>query len=228
MDHFGPGHLHEELDHKVRCTAGAGGAEVKRLRLRAQQLDEFLQVRRFHRGVCDEYARSGGKHRNGCDAPDGVVRQLVERSAGGIGRRHHGERVTVRSGARRDIGADRAAGARAIIDDELLAELLEQTRRQQARDDIGAVAGRERYDHAHRPLGPFSALSMGSRQGSNESQDQQSAASSHRCRYHLVRWFTANGSFHVMILPRRQESYNAAPEVQVLRFRRKFPSGELP
>ena len=122
----------------------------------------------------------------GAMALDGVVRQLVQRRAGGIARRHHGDRVAVRVGARRNLGADRAAGARAVVDDELLAELLGQPRRQQARDDVGAAAGRERHDHAHRPLGPFSGLSMCSRQGCNESQEQQPASSFHRCVPHIV------------------------------------------
>jgi hypothetical protein len=72
---------------------------------------------------------------------------------------------------------------------------------------------------------------MCSRQGSNESQEQQSAPSFHRCGYQLVKLVrsTANGSFHVILL-RRQESYNAAPEVQVRKLPEvaNYPSGELP
>ena len=59
-----------------------------------------------------------------CDALDRIVRQFVKRRGGDVTRRDDDGRVAVRFGARHDLGADRAAGAAAVIDDKLLAELL--------------------------------------------------------------------------------------------------------
>ena len=58
--------------------------------------------------------------------------------------------VAVGLGPRDELGADRAARAGAVIDDELLADVLRQVDRVKPRDAIGRAAGRERHDQAHR------------------------------------------------------------------------------
>src|SRR5262249_7853516 len=51
--------------------------------------------------------------------------------------------------------AERAAGARPVLDHHGLAELFLQRLRDDAADDVGAAAGSERNDHAERPLRPL-------------------------------------------------------------------------
>jgi hypothetical protein len=48
------------------------------------------------------------------------------------------------------VAPTRAAGAAAVVDDQLLAGLLGELRRQRPREGVGAAAGRERHDHHHR------------------------------------------------------------------------------
>ena len=61
------------------------------------------------------------------------------------------KRVTVRGRSHDDLGADIAAGAGPVFDDELLAEPLRQRLSNEARDDVGCIAGRKADDDAHRP-----------------------------------------------------------------------------
>ena len=62
-------------------------------------------------------------------------------------------RVAVRRGVRRQLGADHAAGAGAVVDDHLLAELVAHLLRDDAADHVVAAAGRERNDQPDRPVG---------------------------------------------------------------------------
>ena len=64
------------------------------------------------------------------------------------------EGVAVRSRFCSRRRTDRAACAAAILDDDALAELLVELRRQRAREGVGAAAGREGHDEGNRPLRP--------------------------------------------------------------------------
>ena len=68
------------------------------------------------------------------------------------------------------LGADRSAGAAAVVDDELLAELLRQLRGERPRERVGAAAGRERRDEADRLVSatPAPNASAGSSTSSGE------------------------------------------------------------
>src|SRR6516162_6552536 len=61
------------------------------------------------------------------------------------------QRVAVVRRVRHEIGGDVAAGAAAVLDDELLAELLAERLREHARGDIARGAGGKTDDDAHRP-----------------------------------------------------------------------------
>ena len=61
------------------------------------------------------------------------------------------QRVAVGGRAHDRLGADIAAGARPVLDDELLAEPLRQPLADQARDDVVRAAGGKADDDAHRP-----------------------------------------------------------------------------
>ena len=60
------------------------------------------------------------------------------------------QRVAVRRASRHLDGADRAARAGDVLDDERLPELLLEELRHRARDDVGQPAGRGGHHHAHR------------------------------------------------------------------------------
>ena len=60
------------------------------------------------------------------------------------------ERVAVGYRFRRQFGANQAAGATPVVDDELLTELRGEPRQHHARDDVGRAAGGHGHDHAHR------------------------------------------------------------------------------
>jgi hypothetical protein len=64
------------------------------------------------------------------------------------------ERVAVRLGARRLLHRDVAAAARAVVDDDRLAEALLHLGGHGARDDRAGAAGRERHQEADRLGGP--------------------------------------------------------------------------
>ena len=62
----------------------------------------------------------------------------------------HEQRIAVRRAADDSFGRDVAAGARAILDDELLAELVGQGLHDEARQDVDRLPGGKADDEAHR------------------------------------------------------------------------------
>ena len=70
------------------------------------------------------------------------VELFVERGVDGVLRIHQQQRVAVGRRAGDELGRDVAGGAGPGLDDELLAELLRQPLRDQARGDVGRAAGR--------------------------------------------------------------------------------------
>jgi hypothetical protein len=63
------------------------------------------------------------------------------------------ERVTVRRRGGHERGADDAARACAVVDDDLLSELVRQSPGERAHDDIGRAAGRLSDDEADGTFG---------------------------------------------------------------------------
>ena len=81
-----------------------------------------------------------------------IERQLVvERRVDPVGGIDQQQRVAVRRRVHDDLGADIVAGARPVVDDELLAEPLRQILPHQAGQDVDRAAGRIARDHVHRP-----------------------------------------------------------------------------
>jgi hypothetical protein len=62
----------------------------------------------------------------------------------------HGQRVAVGVCTRSELGAQRAAGAAAVIDDHLLPQPLRKALTHQARNDVGRAARWKRDDQADR------------------------------------------------------------------------------
>ena len=63
------------------------------------------------------------------------------------------QRVAVGCRARDGFGADAAAGAAAVLHHHWLAERVRYPLADDAADDVGIAAGRERHDQADRPVG---------------------------------------------------------------------------
>jgi hypothetical protein len=87
-----------------------------------------------------------------------VGQRLVRRGGHGAVHGVQQHRVAVGWCLGRQAGADRAAGAAAVVDHHLLAEDLRQLGRQGPRDRVRAAPGREGHDHANGPGRPFLRL----------------------------------------------------------------------
>ncbi|MDT4838576.1 hypothetical protein FQZ97_723360 [compost metagenome] len=139
----------EQLARQVVRRAIAGRAIVELARVLRGVGNQFLQRVGLHaRGIDHHHLRRLGDHGDRDEILlDVVVELLVERRGDGMVRTADEDGIAVRHGLGRDAGTDRAAGAAAVVDHELLAQLLGQLRGQRARKGIGAAAGRERHDH---------------------------------------------------------------------------------
>ena len=127
----------EELAGEMRGGAVAAGGIGERAGLRFCERDQLLHRLRRHRRMEDEDHRRGGEvnHRRE------VLQAVID-----------GEhRVAVRRRPRDELGADDAARAGPVLDDELLAERGAELGREDADENVGAAAGREWHDQADRP-----------------------------------------------------------------------------
>ena len=93
--------------------------------------------------------------RNRLEVALDVIGQLRDHVArdGERADRPHADRVSVGIGFRRDVEPDRQRTARAVVHDDLLAELLGELRAEDARDRISRAARRLRDDEANRFVG---------------------------------------------------------------------------
>ena len=115
---------------------------------RQQFLEGFRGQRRMH----GEHVIRERDETDRAEIPDRVVRQL------GRGRGQNGERrdvaqhhrVAIGRGFGREFGADESAGAAARVDHDLLAHLIGQRLRDDARRRVGAAAGRIRRNQLDR------------------------------------------------------------------------------
>ena len=86
------------------------------------------------------------------DVPDEVEIEIgVERGIDRMRGHDLQQRVAIRGRLGDRLGSDVAAGAGAVLDDELLAEAIRQPLTHQARLDVGSPAGGKADDDAHRP-----------------------------------------------------------------------------
>ena len=110
------------------------------------------RLRRVHH----QHVRNAGDERDRHEVLDRVVRHLrIERRIDRLrADRSHQQRVAVGRRLGDEVGAEVAAGAGLVLDDEGLAERLAELRREGAREDVGRPAGRERHDDADRLVRP--------------------------------------------------------------------------
>ncbi len=119
------------------------------------QLDQFLDRMHRHRRIDRQHHRSGGAERHGVEVLERIVAGVTEqiRIVGDVAAGHQ-HRVAVRRRLRRAHRADIAAGARHVLDEEILAGLRGKALRDQPREQIGRPARRKTDDHLHRPRRP--------------------------------------------------------------------------
>ena len=99
----------------------------------------------------DDDVRRGGEQRHCGKILDEVVVELaVQRHIDGVRDVAHQQRVTVGRRLRRELGTDVGAGARPVVEDNLLGKALGQLAAEDARQRVGTPARRERQDEADR------------------------------------------------------------------------------
>jgi hypothetical protein len=143
----------EELAAQVLRGAGPRGRVVEAAGARTGEGDELLHRLHRHRGVHHHDVRAEGEDRYAGQIARVVVELGIERHVddqrGGVDE----QRVTVGRGLRNVFVGDVGARAGTIVDDHLLAQVLAQLGREQARVDVDAAAGREADDQPDRLAG---------------------------------------------------------------------------
>ena len=161
----------EQLAGEMLHGAGAGRRVLQLARPRLRQCDEFLDRSDRHRRMHhQQVGADGGKRYRGkiflC-----VVWQLADQRRQDGDRRdvRHHDGVTVGCGPRQEFRRKLAAGAAAVVDDDLLAERFTEFLRDDAADDVGAAAGRKADHHADR----FGGVTLGERGAARGAQQTQ-------------------------------------------------------
>ena len=151
MDQVDAGHATQEFGRQVRRRAVAGRRVGELIGARLGQRDQFLHRLHRQRRMHNEHA---GCRCQQCDrrevAHDVEIEFRIKRRADRVRNRAEEQRVTVGRRLGDDLGADGAAGTRTVIDDQLLAESLAEFLAENARQRLGAAAGREGHDKAQR------------------------------------------------------------------------------
>jgi hypothetical protein len=124
--------------------------------------DHLLEVLRADGGMDDEPAHQIAHARHRLEALDGIVGGLAHvRQHRQRGVRCEQEGVAVGRSLRRRLRADHAAGAAAVLDDELLAEGLGQLLRPGTADEVGGSPRRVGQDQLDRLVRPALGLCRG-------------------------------------------------------------------
>ena len=126
-------------------------AVVESGRLGAHLRQEILEVARNVLRVDDQHLWHVGHQRQRHEVFFNVVIKFgVHRRRNRMVHRAHEQRVAVGLRSGRNAGAQRAARAAPVVDDELLAGQPGKLRRQRAGKGVGAAAGRKRHDDGDR------------------------------------------------------------------------------
>ena len=129
--------------------------------LRLGERDELLDAVHRQAGIDRDDVRRGDQHGDRREGFQRVVGQRVEPRIDRARERHDQQRVAVLWRVGDDLAADHAAGAAAIVDDDLLAKPLAEMLGDDAGDDVVDAAGRERHDEPHRLVRVVSRRSRG-------------------------------------------------------------------
>jgi len=138
-------HRFEGLARQMDDGTGAGRGVVELPGSRFRQRDQLGHRLCGQRRIDDEQKRRRGHQTDEREILDAIVRELavqarVDRMRGGIA---EVQRVAVGGRPGDDLGGDRGAGAGAVVDDDLLAEILRQPGTEGSREHVGDSPGRE-------------------------------------------------------------------------------------
>ena len=143
-------HVGDRMEHRAgeigdRADAGVGFGHF--LLVGFEIGDEVLKVVGRHAGARHQHHRRDVDQADLLEIGRAIGQVLVQEFGGGVraGAGHH-DGVAVRRGLGDFVGADGAAGARHVLDDDLLAERLRHRADDHARGGVGRPAGRERRD----------------------------------------------------------------------------------
>ena len=152
VHHVDTRHHLEKLGAHVRGAAVAVGRVREPLAL--GERDQLLDVRSPHRRMHREHRLVHDQADDRSEILDEIPLEVLGEAVVDRLRRGGDEQgVPVRGRACDGLRADVAAGAGAVLDNHVLAEKLGHLRREQPHHHVGAAAGGERHDHAHRAVG---------------------------------------------------------------------------
>ena len=155
----------------MRLRGRAGGPVIELARLGLGQRDEFRQRARRHLGVDRKQQRVLDQDGDRLEIALEVEAELrVERRIDRERGRHDQQRVAVRRRLGDGVGADHRARARAVLDDDRLAERFLEVWLQQPRHDVLRRAGLRGHDDADRPARIVVRLRVGGA-GQREERD---------------------------------------------------------
>ena len=134
----------------MRRSADAGGSKVQLAGLRFRQCDEVAHSFHGHIRMRHQKARRRADETHGHE-DNRVIRKLLVQPRIDGERRGAAEqqRISIGNRTRRELSSDNSAGAAAIVDHHLLANLRGQPLGDQAAEYVIRAAGRKRYDHAY-------------------------------------------------------------------------------
>ena len=177
MGKVDPSHGCEQCSRKVGKTGHACRPVIERAWFRFGERDEFCQAVRGQARIDHQHVGCAADQRDRREILDRIIRQVrAEAERDSVGARGcDAHRVAVGRGLGDRVGAEIAARTDTILDHDLLAQPGTEPLRQNARNDIGAAACRERHDQADRPLRPSG--------GGVPGLGGSGARRNHQCRY---------------------------------------------
>jgi hypothetical protein len=152
VSHVDAGHHLEQLARYVVRASGAGRRHVDLARIGLGVGNELGNRIGRNRWMNHHNAGSSHEARNRSDVADKIEIQLIVKCH--VDRVRHTEqqeRIAIWRRAHDGLGADVAAAARPVLDDERLAKSLRELLTDQSCHDVECAAGCEADDQAHRP-----------------------------------------------------------------------------
>src|SRR6516225_6603047 len=216
MHQIGAGHRLEQLAGNMRRAAAPGRRHINFAWIGLGISDELGKRLRRNRRI---HHHDIWKADDRCDRRDVAeeieIELVVKRRVDCARRAEEAQGIAVGSRAHDCFGADIAAGAGTIFNDELLTQPLRQPLPDQPRSNVGRTSGSERNDQAHRPcrIGLCQYDPRHNRQrGGSCGQMQECAAG----KFHGVPRWSLGIIYHAVACTTRAEPSHARVEIMSL------------